>query len=295
MTFSFLCPHCNAETQVSESFIGQVGPCRHCGKTITIPGPGGSSAGSTAPVAKAGSSSSATTIVVVVIAVLVGMCMVGGILVALLLPAIQAARSAAQRSAATNNMKQIVLAMHNYHDANGTFPPQYTTDENGQPLHSWRVLLLPYLEYGHIYEQLNLEEPWDSPYNRQFWDTMPTVFANPSLPDVRNQTTFCVISGPGSLFDGDKPATFAQATDGMSNTIIVAETGNTRNWMEPADLDLDKISPQLGGPPPSIGGVRPQGAVVGFGDGHVQFLDQSISPEVLKAMLTPQGGEAVPF
>ena len=86
----------------------------------------------------------------------------GGILLALLLPAVQAAREASRRMECSNNLKQISLAMHSYHDVYGSLPPAYTIDEEGRRLHSWRTLLLPYLEAGQIYEQLDLSQPWDS-------------------------------------------------------------------------------------------------------------------------------------
>jgi len=67
------------------------------------------------------------------------------VLVALLLPAVQQAREAARRAQCKNNLKQIGLALHNYHDAFGCFPPVASTDAQGNPLLSWRVALLPYL------------------------------------------------------------------------------------------------------------------------------------------------------
>jgi hypothetical protein len=69
-----------------------------------------------------------------------------GVLVALLLPAVQAARDAARRAQGTNNLKQLALAMHNYHDTYRAFPAAYNTDAEGRPLLSWRVHLLPFLE-----------------------------------------------------------------------------------------------------------------------------------------------------
>ena len=91
-----------------------------------------------------------------------------GILVGLLLPAVQAAREAARRMQCSNNMKQIALAMHNYEAVYKAFPPAYTTDANGQPLHSWRTLLLPYMEQQALYSQIDLNKPWDDPVNLPF-------------------------------------------------------------------------------------------------------------------------------
>ncbi|QDU78053.1 hypothetical protein Pan97_51330 [Bremerella volcania] len=90
-------------------------------------------------------------ILVVVFGVMALLC--AGIVVALLVPAIGQARMAAQRMQSQNNLKVIGLALHNYHDTYGTLPPAYIPDEDGQPMHSWRVLILPFVEANHIYAQ----------------------------------------------------------------------------------------------------------------------------------------------
>ena len=69
--------------------------------------------------------------------------------------------------ASSRKMKQIGLAMHNYHDANKSFPAQASFDASGRPLLSWRVLLLPYLEQNELYKQFHLDEPWNSEHNRK--------------------------------------------------------------------------------------------------------------------------------
>src|SRR6476661_8060061 len=102
------------------------------------------------------------------------------VLVALLLPAVQQAREAARRSQCKNNLKQIGLALHNYHDVNGCFPPAYIADENGKPMHSWRVLILPYLDQAALHTEYNFSEPWDGPNNSRLLARRPAVYACPS-------------------------------------------------------------------------------------------------------------------
>ncbi|MCR9120515.1 MAG: DUF1559 domain-containing protein, partial [bacterium] len=82
--------------------------------------------------------------------------------VAAMAPAVMAARAAARQAQATNNLKQLGLAMHNYHDVYTHFPAAYTADKEGKPLLSWRVHLLPFIEGGALYEKFHLDEPWDS-------------------------------------------------------------------------------------------------------------------------------------
>ena len=102
-----------------------------------------------------------TIILVVVLIAVIGSVTVGGVLVALLLPAVQAARESARRMQCSNNLKQVALAMHNYHDTYQSFPPAYTVDADGNKLHSWRTLLLPYIEQAALYDLslIHISEP----------------------------------------------------------------------------------------------------------------------------------------
>ncbi|MEZ6114117.1 MAG: DUF1559 domain-containing protein [Pirellulaceae bacterium] len=84
----------------------------------------------------------------------------------MLLPAVQTAREAARRSQCSSNLKQIELALHNYHDTFKSFPPAYIADANGRPMHSWRVLILPFMEQRELYDQCRFDEPWDGPNNQ---------------------------------------------------------------------------------------------------------------------------------
>ncbi len=79
-----------------------------------------------------------------------------------------------------NNMKRLGLAMHNHHDAYSEFPGPAITDDSGKPLLSWRVKLLPFVEEAPLYDQFHLDEPWDSPHNKQFIDQMPATYARPN-------------------------------------------------------------------------------------------------------------------
>ena len=102
------------------------------------------------------------------------------VLIALLLPAVQSAREAARRAQCVNNLKQIGLAMHNYASANGGFPPAAIVDPRGKPLLSWRVAILPYLDANPLYAKFKLDEPWDSPHNKELLKYMPAVYGCPS-------------------------------------------------------------------------------------------------------------------
>ncbi|WP_158265475.1 DUF1559 domain-containing protein [Blastopirellula marina] len=232
------------------------------------------------------------TVIIIVLAV-VGFAFLfcGGILVALLLPAVQQARAAARRMQSSNNMKQIGLALHNYHDTYGTLPPAYISDEDGKPMHSWRVLILPFLEADYIYQQYDFNEPWDSPNNRLLLSQMPEVYADPTVDEVPGEgaTAYQAVADESAMFDGATAIRFHDVTDGISNTVMVVEnTGKLVPWLKPDDTSIEEL----------MQGVEFQDGPVGgtqflFGDGSVQFISENIDRQTLHDMATRDGGEAV--
>ncbi len=212
------------------------------------------------------------------------------LLVALLLPAVQAAREAARRSQCVNNLKQIGLAMHNYHSTWDCFPPAAITDENGKPLLSWRVAILPYLEQSSLYQQFHQDEPWDSPHNLPLASMMPMVYRCPSNPLIGpDETPYQVIVGPKTMFRADfKPVKITDITDGTSNTIMAAEARRSVTWTAPDDTVHDPTVPMSG-----LGSLHPGGFNTLFADGSVRFIKMSIASTVLDALFTRNGGEVV--
>lgn len=310
MTISFTCPHCGKQTDVGDQYAGQSGPCSSCGATITIPGEselGDASGGATlAPEAKPAMSpapskpsagSAGASIAVIVVACFAVFLVCGGILVALLLPAVQAAREAARRTQCVNNMKQLALAMHNYHDTYKTFPPAYIPDEDGNPKTSWRVLILPYLGYSQLYDQYNFDEPWDSPNNLSVTSTQIPIYRCPSDTGGAQslETCYMAITGPNTVFPGGKALRMADITDGTANTLLFVEVHGTGvNWGEPVDLDVSKlVFPQVRGAPGSPGSHHPGGFQAATCDGAVRFMSDTTPNAAFQSMITPAGGEQV--
>jgi prepilin-type processing-associated H-X9-DG protein len=291
MPIDFRCPYCQIHTVVADEFAGKSGPCAHCGQTITVP-----QAGMTTPPlqpAPAGGGSSTARILLIVAGVAVlGLLACGGVMFALLAPAVNSARGAAQRTQCSNNLKQIGLAMHNYNDANGSLPPAYQTDGNGKPMHSWRVLIAPYLNAASIYD---MNQAWDSPVNASAKSTMPQVYNCPSDPNQGQFTDYVVVTGPETIFDGDKGTKFSGITDGLSNTIMVVEaTGANIGWTEPRDLDFGQMSLAIGSQPGNcVHSLHTGGANVLMADGSVRFLKTDLDPQMLRGLLTKSGGEVV--
>jgi prepilin-type processing-associated H-X9-DG protein len=280
---------------VDDRFAGQTGPCSSCGQTITIPAGPASYPAYRPP--QRSSSGLGIGLVLAIVAAVVLVC--GGGLVALLLPAVQAGREAARRAQCTNNLKQIAIAMHNYHDTYKCFPSAVLTDEDGNPMRSWRVAILPFVEQGVVYDSYNFDEPWDSPSNQVLAGNRSTVYACPSDPVVGPyETSYVMIAGKGTV--GGEPnevVTFAEITDGTSNTIMAIEVaGSGISWMEPRDMTVDEAIAYITNP--SATGqqhVHPGGVNVAMADGSVRFVSSSISPQVLQSMLTRDDGQRVDF
>lgn len=270
---------------MAEQYAGQTGPCAACGKPITIPGAASSYAYRPQP---AGGGGGGLAIVAVVLVVLLVMCGGGG--VALIVPAMRAAQEASKRARSMNNMKQLCLAMHNYHDTYNAFPPAVVTDANGKPLYSGRVLLLPFLEQDNLYKAFNKDEAWDSPANRHLSDVRLAVFCDPAAPPGRgNQTDYLFVTGPGTVMEAKPGAPrIADIRDGTSNTLMMVEVrGSGVNWAQPSDLE---IAEPMTLPP----GNHPQGNIVGMYDGSVRFIGPNTSPQTIHALATRAGNEVVP-
>ena len=214
-----------------------------------------------------------------------------GIMLGLLLPAVQASREAARRMTCVANLKQIAVAMHNYHDMYSCFPPAYTVDSEGKPLHSWRTLLLPFIEQQALYDQIRLNEPWDSEWNSQFAEENIPFYRCPSSDTGTPPWGDCyysVVVGEGTCYPGDKTVTLGDISDGTSNTVLVVERTTPINWMVP-DEEIT-LEAALEGIDPidwneKIGSTHPLGANIAFADGSIRFIANDIAPEVWKAEL----------
>jgi type II secretory pathway pseudopilin PulG len=291
MPIAYSCPHCGKQYSVADQYAGQTGPCAACGQTITIPLPSGMPGYGYAPQPAKSAGGGVAVVAVVLAACGIGGICVIGILVALLLPAVQAAREAARRMQASNHLKQLGLALQNYHDTFACFPPAVVTDANGKPLYSGRVLLLPFMEQKPLYDQFDKTQAWDSPANRAITSQTLQVFTDPSAPKAKvpGQTDFLFVTGKGTIFDPPEVSSgFSKIRDGTSNTMCMIEIKNSGiNWAEPRDLD---ISQPMSLPP----GNHPNINMAVFFDGHTQAIPKSIPPQTVRALSTCAGGEQIP-
>ena len=233
------------------------------------------------------------------------------------------------RAQSETNLRQIAIALHNFHDAYGYFPPAVIRGPDGEPWHSWRVLILPYLEETDLFDQYRFDEPWDGPNNKRLLERIPSVYQDPVYGDtVEPYTHYAVIAGPegddvpphlqttfpgkgvqitdlengvgGALREGqsDSRSSLTDLSDGTMNTILAGTIDPERRipWMKPEDVVF-----QEGFPPPGAGdgfaaphreGSEAAGLFV-FADASVRAISVTVDPEVFRAMMTRAGGEQV--
>lgn len=210
--------------------------------------------------------------------------------------AVRAAKEAAIACQCQGHLNQLQLALVNYESVNGHFPPAYIVGKDGKPMHSWRILILPFIEERSLYESYDFNEPWNGPHNSRLADKMPSIFHMPSEPPSSSMTNIVAIAGPGTAFPGSRSTRKADFSDGLDNTILLTEITDSKiNWLEPRDLHVEEMSFVVNDKRrPSISCSRKRGPFVVFGDSiHTHQVSASLRPEALRALTTIAGAERV--
>jgi hypothetical protein len=237
----------------------------------------------------------------IVLGVLGGMLMGPVLAIALLVPAVQKVREAAARTQSMNSLRQLGLAMHNYNDQYSKLPAAASKGKDGQPLLSWRVALLPYLdlEAERLFREFRLDEPWDSPHNLTLVARMPKVYAQVDRPTPQpGMTYFQVITTPPDVpYDSAKCAPFggphppripASFPDGSSNTILIAEAADPVIWTKPDDVVY-----RPDGPLPRFGDPSKNYFLAGLADASVRSVPRTVSDTTLRRVITPADGNII--
>jgi len=183
-----------------------------------------------------------------------------------------------------------MLAILNYEDDKGHLPPAYTVDADGSRLHSWRTLILPYIEGNIIYDRIDLTKPWNDPANEEARNTIMYEYSCPSTDLETGMTTYLAVVGPNCGLTGSDPREMPESATDRSNTIIVLEVPTERavHWMSPEDISPDELIALLPDAEMSHNGTF----LAAYLDGHAEGIDSDIDREVLRSMLTIDGGEA---
>jgi hypothetical protein len=217
------------------------------------------------------------------ILICVGMCSVA-FAIGFMLPTVAKVRDPVAKMQSSNQLKQLLLATHSFSDKYGYLPRQAIYSEDGKPLLSWRVAILPYIEEEKLYTEFHLDEPWDSPHNIKLLQKMPLTLAHPKSKRETNEKglthyqAFVSRHGPEAarqlgLFhtvivaDPDAKVRLKEINegDGLGQTFFIAEAKAPVPWTAPMDLsDTSKVS--------DLGGLLDGGFYIVLGDGRAHFF-----------------------
>lgn len=216
------------------------------------------------------------------------------LLIGLMLPALRSGGGpAARRAQCTNNLKQIALGLYNYEAMYHALPPAYTVDARGKPLHSWRTLILPFVEQTALYNHIDLARPWNDPVNSTAFSTRPSVYICPSSQTTGPKTTYLAIVGKGGYLAPHRPRLMDEITDGLSTTVAVVEAGDRSaiSWMAPFDTNAAGFEMLV----TKTKLHHPGGTNAALADGSVRFLKTGTPPATLKALATISGNDNEAF
>lgn len=196
----------------------------------------------------------------------------------------------ADQAASKENLRQLAVALHGYHDVMNQITPAIKS-KDGRPLLSWRVAILPQLGQVQLYEQFKMDEPWDSEHNKKLTEQMPKVYdlGKSSKPARPGWTYYRVFVGNNAMFDESRPTQFGRISDGMSNTIMIVEAEEAVPWTQPCELPYDPKKP------PKIGFHWGRKANVLMADGAVRTISRPVDPTWLHRLIQMNDGQPVWF
>ena len=187
---------------------------------------------------------------------------------ATLYPAVQNAREAARRSECKGDLFYLGFALRNYHERYNCFPPPYIADADGRPMHSWRVLLLPFMDKADVFNEYRFDEPWDGPNNRKLgaritYSEIHSPFHCYSDEPASGRpdplmTSYLAVVGPDMAWQDGKCMTLAEITDDHDSTLLLVEVANSGvHWTEPRDLYILQMAPAINPNAGTINGTGP--------------------------------------
>lgn len=229
-----------------------------------------------------------TTVAVIAVVLVGGLLVCGGVIVAVAFPMYGQVRTSAQRMTSQNNLKQLGVAIHAYHDAFNALPPAVVMDASGKPLYSGLVLLLPFMEQDGLYRQFDQSKAWNDPANEHLSAISIPMFQNPaSISTAAGHCDYRLVGGANAvLADNGQKSTLMNILYGLSNTIMAVEVGSsgaTKSWAEPQTWDSSQT---FDSPHPTVVNVL-------FADGSVRALQKTIPMQTLRLLSDRQDGQAV--
>lgn len=213
-----------------------------------------------------------------------------GVLVGMLWPMRRGVPEAARRVLCQNNLRQIALAFHNYKTRHGHYPSAYIADENGKPIHSWRVLILPFMEQQPLYDEYSMDEPWNGPNNRTLADKIVDVYRcrSHNVDDDSFATSYCLVTGRGTAFADDKQPVTEVFNYRDNGAVFLVETNRDNiHWMEPRDLSIDQAIEMFANAANNGLQTNHPGFIhVAYADGSVEKLDVTTPPAELRKLFS---------
>ena len=207
------------------------------------------------------------------------------------------------RVGCADNLRRITIAMLLYEKDHGTLPPAFSADKAGNPLHSWRVLLLPYLGEQELFDKIRLDEPWNSEHNSKFAELRPAVFACPSCQKCGKQnTSYSVVVGSDLPFEGHQGKQLAAFGPDSDDMMLVAERVTPVNWLDPThEIKQEEAEQGINflfendKQPAVLGSEHNRGSQFGFRNGAAVFISQDHDVSTFKAQLKGTNQKFVPW
>ena len=233
------------------------------------------------------------------------------VLLGLLLPAFEEASESFRITACRGHIGDLAKAIGNKIKKDGALPQAVVRDKEGQPLHSWRVSVLPFMEQQPLFDKYDWTQPWDGPINQRLVMTGDffACYRYPNSGFTLGQTNFFAILGSQTAWPTDRGLSASELTDGAGNTILLLEVyGLGVPWRKPRDLSFDEaLELLMGSAPDRLAHHRydkpgyfyhtppktSRGVHAAFADGTVRFLPVPLPEEMVQAMLTANAGDEV--
>ncbi len=208
-----------------------------------------------------------------------------------ILPMLTSAYAASLRNHSANNLRQIAISFHNYHDAHKKLPASVMVHESGKK-YSWRIAILPYIGEKEMYDSYDFDQEWNSLHNREVTSRMPDFFRSDIDDKDSTNSSWFMLTGTEGISDGQGSMTLEELAnaDGTSATILAVEAKRNVHWAKPEDIQVNP-----GGRFPKLGGFHKGGFNAAMGDASVRFVNENADAKLLWGLFTASGNEKGTF